>query len=190
LLSTISKAALFLSSIFSFQTIAHADTPSVEPAPVVLVVPTKVPDHVESPIIVSVVPTAAIPKPKPAHVAVTNSQLECLIKVMNHEAGGESARGQKAVGYVVMNRSKSSRFPSTVCGVVYQRSQFTNISRSHSIPTNKYNQLKAIALDIISSYSSINDPTHGSLYFHAASILPNWGNLIRTVRIGAQIFYK
>jgi N-acetylmuramoyl-L-alanine amidase len=164
-----------------------ADTPPVQPAVVALVVPVEVPDHVESPILI---PVVTIPPTKPTHVAVSKSQVNCLIKVMNHEAGGESARGQKAVGYVVMNRSKSGRFPSSVCGVVYQRSQFTNINHAHSIPTNKFNQLKAIALDIISSYSSINDPTHGSLYFHATHIFPNWRNLVRTVTIGNAIFFR
>lgn len=122
--------------------------------------------------------------------SVSNKDLECLIKVMNHEAGGEGAAGQKAVGYVVMNRVKSGRFPSSVCGVIYQRSQFTNITRAKAIPANKYSRLKTLASSIMSSYSRANDPTNGSLFFHATHVSPGWKNLTRTVKIGRHVFYK
>lgn len=120
----------------------------------------------------------------------SNSELECLVKVMNHEAGGEGIRGQKAVGYVVMNRTKSGKFPSSVCGVIYQKSQFSNITRAKAIPVNKYNALKSVAQDILSGYSRINDPTSGSLYFHNVHVFPNWRNLVRTVQIGGHIFFR
>jgi N-acetylmuramoyl-L-alanine amidase len=187
MLSAISKAVIIFSSVFSFQSIAHAET---IPAPTVaLVVPQEVPDHVEPPIVLPVVTKPTSPTIKQS-VPVSDSQLRCLVTAMNHEAGGESAKGQKAVGYVIINRSKSGRFPGTVCGVVYQKSQFANISHAKAIPTNKYNQLKTLAQEILSSYSRFNDPTHGSLYFHATSILPNWHNLVRTVIIGRAAFYK
>ncbi len=120
----------------------------------------------------------------------TTSDVECLIKVMNHEAGGEGVRGQKAVGYVVMNRAKSGRFPKTVCGVIYQKSQFTNITRARAIPANKYNALKSVANEIVSSYSKSNDPTLGSLFFHNTHVSPSWRNLIRRIQIGSHIFYS
>jgi N-acetylmuramoyl-L-alanine amidase len=119
-----------------------------------------------------------------------SSQVDCLVKVMNHEAGGEGRQGQKAVGYVVMNRAKSGKFPNSVCGVVYQKAQFTNIRNAKAIPANKYSQLKTLALSIMSSYSRGNDPTNGSLYFHNKSYWPNWRNVIRTVSIGGHVFYK
>ena len=56
----------------------------------------------------------------------------------NSESGNQVYAGKKAVGIVVMNRVKSSLFPNTVSGVVYQSGQFTparngSLSRSLSL---------------------------------------------------------
>jgi len=44
---------------------------------------------------------------------------DCLAAAMYYEAGGD-ARGQYAVGQVVLNRARHPAFPSSVCGVVFQ----------------------------------------------------------------------
>ena len=44
----------------------------------------------------------------------------CLALNMYWEAKNQSMIGQLAVGQVVMNRVEDSRFPNTVCEVVYQ----------------------------------------------------------------------
>jgi spore germination cell wall hydrolase CwlJ-like protein len=41
------------------------------------------------------------------------------------EAGNQSYAGKKAVGIVVMNRMRSSLFPNSLSGVIYQSGQFT-----------------------------------------------------------------
>ena len=43
----------------------------------------------------------------------------CLATNLYFEARGEPLAGQLAVGYSVMNRVKSPRYPDTVCGVIY-----------------------------------------------------------------------
>ncbi|MBQ7925974.1 MAG: cell wall hydrolase [Lachnospiraceae bacterium] len=48
-----------------------------------------------------------------------------LANLIYCEAGGEPYEGQLAVGAVVMNRVLSSRYPDTVVGVIYQKSQFS-----------------------------------------------------------------
>ena len=40
------------------------------------------------------------------------------------EAGAEPYQGKVAVGAVIMNRVRSSRFPNTISGVIYQKGQF------------------------------------------------------------------
>src|SRR6202007_195859 len=45
---------------------------------------------------------------------------KCLAEVIYFEARGEAVRGQIAVAQVVMNRVFSGKYPSDVCGVVYQ----------------------------------------------------------------------
>lgn len=48
-----------------------------------------------------------------------------LANLIYCEAGGEPYAGQLAVGAVVINRVLSSKFPDTVVGVIYQKSQFS-----------------------------------------------------------------
>lgn len=51
-----------------------------------------------------------------------------LSRIINAESGNQPLSGKIAVGNVVLNRTKDSRFPNTVKGVVFQKSQFTPVS--------------------------------------------------------------
>ena len=48
-----------------------------------------------------------------------------LAAIIQCEAEGEPYEGKIAVGNVVMNRVKSTRFPNTITGVIYQPKQFS-----------------------------------------------------------------
>jgi N-acetylmuramoyl-L-alanine amidase len=61
------------------------------------------------------------PEPvKPSEPDVDEDELQCLAKNIYHEARGESREGKLAVAWVTLNRVHSSRFPDTICKVVYQ----------------------------------------------------------------------
>ena len=49
-------------------------------------------------------------------------------RAINGEARGEPYEGQVAVGAVILNRVKSSQFPNTIAGVIYQSGAFTAVS--------------------------------------------------------------
>src|SRR5947209_6711056 len=51
----------------------------------------------------------------------------CLAKAVYFEARGETIEGQLAVAEVVLNRARSGRFASSICGVVTQPAQFSFI---------------------------------------------------------------
>lgn len=55
----------------------------------------------------------------------TKAELRLLSALIYCEAGSESYNGKLAVGIVVMNRVRSSRFPNTVKDVIYQKFQFS-----------------------------------------------------------------
>lgn len=55
------------------------------------------------------------------------SDLKLLATIIYCEAGNQPYEGQIAVGSVVMNRIRSSLFPNTMLGVLYQKSQFTPV---------------------------------------------------------------
>src|SRR5439155_21930499 len=53
-------------------------------------------------------------------------ELECLATGIYFESKGEPLAGQLAVGKVIANRAESGgRFPSSYCGVLFQRGQFS-----------------------------------------------------------------
>ena len=51
-----------------------------------------------------------------------------LAAIIQCEAEGEPYDGKIAVGNVVLNRVKSSRFPNTITGVIYQNKQFSPVA--------------------------------------------------------------
>ena len=56
------------------------------------------------------------------------SDREILARIIECEAGGEGDTGMRAVACVVMNRVRSSHFPNTVAGVIYQGGQFSPVA--------------------------------------------------------------
>ena len=58
----------------------------------------------------------------------TDSDQYLLGAIIQCEAGGESYDGKLAVGSVVINRVKSSYFPNSVSGVIYQSGQFSPVA--------------------------------------------------------------
>ena len=59
---------------------------------------------------------------------VSNNDLNLLSKLIYAEARGEPYTGQVAVGAVVLNRVKSSSFPNSVAGVIYQSGAFSVVN--------------------------------------------------------------
>lgn len=99
----------------------------------------------------------------PVQAQVSQSEVQCLAKVIHHEARGESKRGQEAVAYVVLNRTKSKHFPQTVCKVVTQHKQFSGFSLNMRYTATTL----AVAQKVLSSYHLGSDPTNGALFFRA-----------------------
>lgn len=57
-----------------------------------------------------------------------DSDAYLLGAIIECEAGGESYEGKLAVGSVILNRVKSSYFPNTISGVIYQSGQFSPVA--------------------------------------------------------------
>jgi Cell Wall Hydrolase len=115
----------------------------------------------------------------------------CLAGAVYFEAKGESLPGQLAVARVVMARAKSGRFASTLCGVVYQKSQFSFV-RGGSMPridTSTNNWRNAVAISKIALDGSWKSPVEGALYFHSRHVSPGW-RLTRLGSVDNHIFYR
>lgn len=91
----------------------------------------------------------------------TNStDLNLLAKIIYGEARGEPYTGQVAIAAVVLNRVKSSSFPNTISGVIYQSGAFTAVSDGQFNLTPDDTARKA-AQDALNGW----DPTYGSIYY-------------------------
>lgn len=84
-----------------------------------------------------------------------------LAKVIYAEARGESYTGQVAIGAVVLNRVRDSRFPNTVSGVIYQPWAFTAVNDGQ-INLEPNQTAYQAADDALNGW----DPTYGSVYYY------------------------
>lgn len=120
-----------------------------------------------------------------------SKDMRCLASAIYFEARGEPLQGQLAVGRVIVNRSTSDRFPTSYCGVVYQRSQFSFV-RGGAMPPIKTGSRawrNAQAIARIADEGLWDSPVKGALYFHATSVKPGW-RLTRLARVSSHIFYR
>lgn len=114
-------------------------------------------------------------------------RVECLARNIYFEARGESLKGQLAVAHVTINRQNSSKYPKTICGVVYQKNQFSWTKSPRKITDQSlFDEIKELAHSVI--IGKTEDPTNGALHFHNKSVQPNWNKRVRVI-IGNQIFY-
>lgn len=120
-----------------------------------------------------------------------DTETRCLAGAVYFESKGESLSGQLAVARVVLARSKSGRFPSSICGVVYQASQFSFVrgGKMPRIDTGGTNWKNAVAISKIALDGSWKSPVEGALFFHARYVSPGW-RLKRMGTIDNHIFYR
>ena len=118
---------------------------------------------------------------------LSNKQIECLSKVAYHEAKGESDKGMLAVIHTTLNRVKDNRFPKTVCGVVYQKSQYSWTKYNPKVKEQEqYARAERLAKEVVDGKHK--DNTYGALFFNSLHRKPS--GTVCTVRIGGHSFYK
>ena len=116
-----------------------------------------------------------------------STNLNLLSRLIYGEARGEPYSGQVAVAAVVLNRVRSSSFPNTVSGVIYQSGAFDVVSDGQ-INLTPDSTAKKAAQDAINGW----DPSYGALYYFNPSTATNkwiWSRPM-TVTIGKHRFCK
>ena len=116
-----------------------------------------------------------------------SSNVNLLAHLIYGEARGESYIGQVAVGAVIMNRVRSSLFPNTIAGVIYQKGAFDAVSDGQ-INMSPDNSAKKAAQDAINGW----DPSYGAIYYFNPATATNkwiWSRPV-TVIIGKHRFCK
>jgi spore germination cell wall hydrolase CwlJ-like protein len=123
--------------------------------------------------------------------SISDSDKELLARLVTAEARNQPYLGQVAVAAVVLNRTKSGKFPETIKGVINANNgkvyQFSPVKNG---TINK--PATESAVQAVKDALNGSDPTNGSLYFaelKSAAHLPN-RNANVTVKIGDHTFYK
>ena len=122
-------------------------------------------------------------------------QVLCMAKNLYYEAAMEPYEGKLAVAQVTMNRANSSKFPSTVCEVVYQKTgktyQFSWVGENVSENRNKYawEECLIVARKALTE-SRLHDTIYRTqaMYYHNTSVNPGW-KLKYVAKIGNHLFY-
>ena len=95
----------------------------------------------------------------------SSSEVYLLARTIYAEGRGEPYTGQVAIGAVVLNRVRSSQFPNTISGVVYQKHAFTAVSDGQINLTPNETAMRA-ARDAINGW----DPTGGAIYYYNPAV--------------------
>jgi spore germination cell wall hydrolase CwlJ-like protein len=137
----------------------------------------------------------------------TEKQITCMAKNIFYEAATESTAGKLAVAQVTLNRVKSSRFPNTVCEVVYEgptyrsglpkrdRCQFSWYCDGKGDDPKEGRLWSAsvkLAKHVFRYKENMVDITDGATHYHANYIAnPRWADRTKvTTSIDQHIFYR
>lgn len=136
--------------------------------------------------------------PLPAEVFSAKEQ-KCLAEAVYFEARGEAIKGQAAVAQVVLNRVRNPAYPKTICGVVYQNTNWLNHcqfsfacdGRKHRV-TEMAHWTVAQQVARAVTAGQIWFPEVGSAtHYHAVYVRPRWARtMIKVDKIGLHIFYR
>lgn len=117
------------------------------------------------------------------------SPLMCMAVAVYFEARGEPLQGQYAVAEVVMNRVADTRYPNTVCGVVFEHKafSFTHDGKPDRLPkTPAAEKAMEVATNVMAGLKMGITSTH----YHATYVKPYWHkHFALDGLVGSHIFY-
>lgn len=122
---------------------------------------------------------------------IEDEHMRCLASAIYFESKGEPLVGQLAVAQVILNRTKSGRFASSVCGVIKQRGQFGFV-RGGVIPAvdasrSAYRTAVAVAKVALTEAWEA-EAAADALYFNG--VRAGLRGLKRVATIGGHAFYR
>ncbi len=122
---------------------------------------------------------------------------DCLAAAMIYEAG-DDAKGQQAVGQVIINRARHPAFPKSVCGVVFQGSERTTgcqftftcdgaLSRRYSDAAWTRARNNADLMLSGGTYPPVGLATH----YHTDWVRPYWSDSLEKIAIvDTHLFFR
>ncbi|MPT47580.1 MAG: cell wall hydrolase [Sphingobium sp.] len=125
--------------------------------------------------------------------------VNCLTTAIYYEAANEPDEGQRAVAQVVLNRVRHPAWPNSVCGVVYQGSERTDLLCQFTFScdgamarlpvADKWARARRVAEQALAGRSYA--PAGLATFYHTLAVRPDWSSRLDPVAvIGAHIFYQ
>ncbi|WP_294233525.1 cell wall hydrolase [uncultured Sphingomonas sp.] len=121
----------------------------------------------------------------------SSEELRCLAGAIYFEAQGEPLNGQLAVAQVILNRTKSGRFPTGVCDVIKQRGQFSFVRRGQipAVSPSRSAYRTAVAVAKVALAQAWDSTAGKALYFNTPGNRPGV-RVQKVAAIGNHIFYR
>ena len=121
---------------------------------------------------------------------LSDRELRCLAAGVFYESKGEPLAGQLAVAQTILNRSKSGRFPKSICSVLTQAGQFSFV-RGGVVPdaSGRNGWTTAVAVAKVAHADLWESAADKALFFHARRVSPGW-KMQRIASIGNHVFYR
>ena len=144
------------------------------------------------------------------HANLQDQDIRCLVSNLFFEARGEGVKGMQAVSNVTINRVRSTKYPNSICAVVFQRKQFSwtkqeqwstieQVLRGDIGASKRFNQKDVVgyyqALEIASK--AVLNPSRAivvvpedTLWYHAEYVRPSWASRLKKIKkVGKHVFY-
>lgn len=118
-----------------------------------------------------------------------DKEFDCLVRNVYFESRSEPEKGKIAVALVTLNRVDSGKYAKTICGVVYQKSQFSWTKNYSKVKINidQWEASKEAALTAYMNRNILGNFT--ATHFHNGSVNPGW-KLKYVGKIGQHRFYS
>ena len=121
--------------------------------------------------------------------------LTCLAVALFFETRGEPQEGMEAVANVIINRVEDSRYPDTVCGVVWEPYAFSYTHDGLSDDPKRHTGYQD-KLAWVQAQEVAKEALQGNLFgitsthYHATNVLPFWAkHYSLDTRVGNHLFY-
>ena len=117
--------------------------------------------------------------------------VECMAKVVIHEAANQPYDGKVAVAQTLVNRLAAGRFGNSICDVAGQRGQFFNLAAFNPARDGqRWAQAVEVARAVLSGAEDAVAP--GAMFFRAAYAPAStfFRSRQRVASVGAHIFYR
>ena len=135
----------------------------------------------------------AAPQAAPVAAAVDPAAVECMAKVVMHEANNQPREGKIAVAQTLVNRLKAGngRFGGSICEIVNQKGQYFHIASFRPRrDSDGWQDAVEVAHQVLAGQAEPVAP--GAIYFRASYAPANafFRTRQRVTTVGAHVFYR